>query len=93
MTGPQGWRPPDDNWDRPLIGVRTAWLVGFGLVIGGLAAAAIGLVALLGGDSSAGAGWLGFGVATLGGGIAALIGLAFLLGALQATIRLRRDRS
>ena len=64
MTGPQGWRPPDDDWDRPLIGLRTAWLVGFGLVIGGLAAAAIGLVALLGGDSSAGAGWLGFGVAT-----------------------------
>ena len=92
-TTPPGWTPPDDDWDRPVLRLRTAWLAGIGMVAGGSAIAVFGLASLLGSIGTDGSGWLAFGLVALAGGVAAIVGLAFLLGAAQATIRLRRRRS
>ena len=101
MTGPPikpasgatpGWTPPDDDWDQPVVSLRTAWVAGIGMVVGGLAIGVFGLTGLLGSIGTEGDAWLAFGAVTMAGGVAAIVGLAFLLGAVQATIRLRRDR-
>ena len=89
---PPAWTPPDDEWDRPVLALRTAWLAGTTLTVGGalFTAAALGRLvdAIATGDGLLMPGFVG-----LAGVVGVVVGLALLLGALQATIRLRRDRS
>jgi hypothetical protein len=89
---PSGWTPPDDEWDRPVLALRTAWLAGTALTAGGVLVAGVALGRLV--DSIAtGDGLLLPGLVVLAGVVGVVVGLALLLGALQATMRLRRDRS
>ena len=87
-----GWTPPDDEWDRPVLALRTAWLGGTALTVGGVLVAGMALGRLV--DAIAtGDGLLVPGLIALAGVGGVVVGLALLLWALQATIRLRRDRS
>ena len=89
---PPGWTPPDDEWDRPVLALRTAWLAGTVLTIGGVVVAGAALGGLV--DAIAtGEGLLVSGLVALAGTVGVVVGLALLLGALQATIRLSRSRS
>ena len=71
-TTPPSWTPPDDDWDRPVLRLRTAWLAGIGMVAGGSAIAVFGLASLLGSIGTDGSGWLAFGLVALAGGVAAI---------------------